>query len=60
MDDDIGLVLLSMAVCFDFYSTNIVQLSNQNLCFYFGCHHPLITWLTMPYCHLTLIISYKT
>ena len=26
MGDDIGLGLLSMAVCFDFRSTNIVQL----------------------------------
>ena len=34
MDDDIGLDLLSMAVCFDFRSTNIVQLSNQNPYFY--------------------------
>ena len=28
MGDEIGLGLLSMAVCFDFRSTNIVQLSN--------------------------------
>ena len=46
MGDDIGSGLLSMAVCFDFRSTNIVQLSNWNQCFYrFGCHHPLITQL---------------
>ena len=47
MDDDIGLDLLSIAVCFDFCSTNIVQLSNQNLYFYpFGCHHSLINQFT--------------
>ena len=47
MGDDIGLGLSSMAVCFDFCSTNVVQLSNRNLYFYrFGCHHPLITQLS--------------
>ena len=30
MDDDIGSGLLSMAICFDFRSTNVVQLSDQN------------------------------
>ena len=30
MGDDIGSGLLSLAVCFDFCSTNIVQLSNRN------------------------------
>ena len=30
MGDDIGLGLSSMAVCFDFRSTNLVQLSNRN------------------------------
>ena len=36
-----------MAVCFDFCSTNVVQLSNRNLYFYrFWCHHPLITQLS--------------
>ena len=30
MGDDIGSGLLSMAVCFDFRSTNVVQLSNRN------------------------------
>ena len=46
MGDDIGSGLLSMSVCFDFRSTNIVQLSNRNLYFYrFQCHHPLITQL---------------
>ena len=30
MGDDIGLGLSSMAICFDFRSTNIVQLSNRN------------------------------
>ena len=35
-----------MAVCFDFRSTNVVQLSNWNLYFYrLRCHHPLITQL---------------
>jgi hypothetical protein len=47
MGDDIGSGLSSMAVCFDFHSTNIVQLSNQNLYLYrFRCHHPLITQLS--------------
>ena len=46
MGDD-GLGLLSMAVCFDFHSINVVQLSNQNPYFYqFRCHHPLITQLS--------------
>ena len=46
MGDDIGLGLSSMAVCYDFRSTNVVQLSNQNPYFYwFGCHHPLKTQL---------------
>ena len=50
MGDDIGLGLLSMAVCFDFRSTNVVQLSNRNLYFYrFRCHHPLITQLNNDY-----------
>ena len=30
LGDDIGSGLSSMAVCFDFLSTNIEQLSNQN------------------------------
>ena len=30
MGDDIGSDLLSMAVCFDFRSANVVQLSNRN------------------------------
>ena len=47
MGDDIGSGLLSMAVCFDFHSTNVVQLSNWNPYFYqFRCHHPLITQLS--------------
>ena len=46
MSDDIGLGLSSMAVCFDFHSTNVVQISNQKPYFYwFKCHHPLITQL---------------
>ena len=32
--DDIGLGLSSMAVCFDFCSTHVVQLSNGNAYFY--------------------------
>ena len=53
MGDDIGSGLLSMAVCFDFLSTNIVQLSNRNPYFYrFPCHHSLITQL-----RINLIIS---
>ena len=48
MSDDIGSGLSSMAVCFDFCSKNSVQLSNQNPSFYwFGCHHPLITQLSL-------------
>ena len=44
MRDDIGLGLLSMAGCFDFCSTKVVQLSNWNPYFYlFQCHHPLMT-----------------
>ena len=39
MGDDIGSGLSSMAVCFDFRSTNVVQLSNRNPYFYrFRCH----------------------
>ena len=34
MGDDISSGLSSMAVCFDFCSTNEVQLSNQNPEFY--------------------------
>ena len=46
MGDDIGSGLLFMAVCFDFSSTNVVQLSNRNPYLYqFWCHHPLITCL---------------
>ena len=48
MGDDINSGLLSMAICFDFRSTNVVQLSNRNLYFYrFQCNHPLITQLSM-------------
>ena len=47
MGDDIGSGLSSMAVCFDFCSTNVVQLSNWNPYFYrFQCHHPLVTQLS--------------
>jgi hypothetical protein len=46
MGDDISWGLSSVAICFDFRSTNIVQLSNQNPHLYwFPCHHPLITQL---------------
>ena len=34
MDDDIGLSLLSTSGCFDFRSTNVVQLSNWSPYFY--------------------------
>ena len=48
MGDDIIMGLSSMAICFDFCSTNIVQLGDQNPYFYpFQCHHPLITQLTL-------------
>ena len=50
MGDDISSGLSSMAVCFDFRSINVVQLSNLNTHFYqFRCHHPLITQLNMNY-----------
>ena len=50
MGDDIGSGLSSMAVCFDFPGTNVVQLSNWNPYFYrFRCHHPLITQLSFTY-----------
>ena len=50
MGDDIGSGLSSMAVCFDFCSTNVVQLSNRNPYFYrFRCHHPFITQLIVDY-----------
>ena len=36
------------AVCFYFCSTNVVQLSNRNMYFYWlWCHHPLITQITI-------------
>ena len=55
MGDDIGSGLLSMAVCFDFRSTNVAQLSNCNLFFYrFWCHHPLIIQLR-PTCYINCI-----
>ena len=51
MGDDIGSGLLSMAICFDFRSTNVVQLSNRNPYFYrFRFHHLLITQLTLDQC----------
>ena len=46
MGDDISLCMLSIADWYDFCSTNVVQLSNRNLYFYwFQCHHPLINQL---------------
>ena len=48
MGDDIGLGLSSMAICFDFCSSNIVQHSNQNPYFYrFQYYHPLMTQFTL-------------
>ena len=61
MGDDIGSGLLSMAVCFDFPSTNVVQLSNRKYVVYGclrtihdslsldpnRCHYPLITYLSL-------------
>ena len=53
MGDDISWGLSSVAICFDFRSTNIVQLSNQNpYLYWFPCHHPLITQLN------SLVLSY--
>ena len=50
MGDDIGSGLSSMVVCFDFRSSNVVQLSNRNPYFYrFWFHHPLITQLILFY-----------
>ena len=41
MGDDIGSGLSSMAICFGFRSTNVVQLSIRNPLFYrFQCHYP--------------------
>ena len=55
MGDDIASGWLSMAVCFDFRSTNLVQLGNRNPYFYrFRCHHPLITQLTWDLFIVTL------
>ena len=55
MGDEIGSVLASMAVCFDFNSANLVQISNQNPYSYrFQCHHPLITQLTVD-----VLLSHK-
>ena len=40
MGDDIGSGMSSMAICFDFHSTNVVQLSNRNPYFYQLVRHP--------------------
>ena len=59
MGDDISSGLSSMAICFDFRSTNVVQLSNRNPHFYrFRCHHPLITQLNEHYWHFVFGILY--
>ena len=48
MGDDISSGLSSMAVCFNFHSTNVVHLIYRNLYFYqFWCHHPLIAQTTV-------------
>ena len=52
MGDDIGSGLSSMAVGFDFCSTNVVQLSDWNWNSYiyrFQCHHPIISQLRFMY-----------
>jgi hypothetical protein len=65
MGDDIGSGLLSMAVCFDFRSTNLVQLSNRtrsSTCFNVNTHKqpslagPLEDWITLQYL-VTLLIT---
>ena len=61
MGDDIGLGLSSLAVCFDFRSTNVVQLSNWNPYFYrFRCHHPLITRLRSTHPNLNILETLKS
>ena len=58
MGDDIGSGLLFMAVCFDFCSSFIVQLSNRNIYFYqFRCPHPLIAQLSQD--RLSILIVQK-
>ena len=66
MGDDIG----SGSVCFDFRSTNVVQLSNQKYVVYgrlttiddslsldpIRCHYPLITYLRERYVNLKLSV----
>ena len=48
LGDENSSGLSSMVVCFDFRSTNLVQLSNCSPYFYqFRCHHPLIIQLTL-------------
>ena len=62
MGDDIGLGLSSMVVCFDFRSTNVVQLSNRNPYFYwFRCYHPLTTQLsyTLPKSILSVVVNIR-
>ena len=61
MGDDMGSGLLSMAVCFDFHSTNIVQLSNWDLC-WFWCHHPFFPGqkdLCQKNANMTQTLSWK-
>ena len=59
MGDDIGSGLMSMAICFDFRSTNVVQLSNRNPYFYrFRCCHPLITQLRLTLSLVSLLETF--
>jgi hypothetical protein len=63
MGDDIGSGVSSMVICFDFCSTNVVQLSNRNLyCYRFRCHHPLKfihSEKATKFCEIsTLLLSY--
>ena len=63
MGDEIGWGMSSMVICFDFFSTNVVQLSNQKYVVYGRlttihnslslnpnrCHYPLKTYLSYLY-----------
>ena len=48
MGDDIGL--LSMSICFDFQSTNVVHLSNRNPYFYWFQYDIGLGLLSMSVC----------
>ena len=52
MGNDISSGLLSMAVCFDFFSNNVVQLSNRNPYFYWFRWHTQFN----PIKHLVLLV----